>query len=70
MRFRFLSLILLGVLVLGSATAATLTLQQGSSGFSGCDDTFIGTGGYNDDGVSNFGECDTLMVHAEHYNPG
>lgn len=50
--------------------AATLTLQQGTGGYSGCTDSYIGTGGYGNDFNQNFGECGTLIVNSEHYNAG
>lgn len=60
-----------GFLLVGTlAHAVTLTLQQGTGGYSGCRDSFITDGGYNDDEDANFGDASTIYVNAEHYNPG
>jgi len=48
----------------------TLLLQQGADGYSGCTDSHIGTGGFDDDQSQNFGECGDLLLSTEHYNPG
>jgi hypothetical protein len=53
-----------------AAQGATLVLQQGTNGYSGCTDSCISTGGYGDDQYQNFGECGDLILNTEHYNPG
>lgn len=61
---------LLAVLCAWGGQAGSLTLQQGGGGYSGCTDTYIGAGGSgSDDMDENFGECDTLNINIEHYNP-
>lgn len=50
-----------------SASGATVTLQQGSAGYSGCADTWIATDGYGNTTNSNYGSSATFEIKREHY---
>lgn len=50
-----------------TSIADTITLQQGLNGYSGCTDTFIGTGAYPDNAYQSFGPCSELRVTCSHY---
>ena len=50
-------------------SAATLTLQEGTGGYSGCSDSYLSTGGYYDDYYDSFGTAPTLILNTEQYKP-
>ena len=49
-----------------SCAAATLALQEGVGGYSGCSDSTIHGGGF-DDAAANFGLSPQLLVCSEHF---
>lgn len=56
------------MLVAGTSRAATITLQQGVNGYSGCQDSFVTTGAYSEDGGGvNYGINRFLIINSEHY---
>ena len=63
----------IAALALGSAVtteAASITLQQGLNGYSGCIDSFINSGGFLDDQCENFGLNPFLTVNSSQFNAG
>lgn len=48
--------------------ADSLTLQQGLNGYSGCQDSFVNTGGYSEDAAGvNYGLNQFLLLNCEHF---
>ena len=57
-----------GILVSGASHAATITLQQGLNGYSGCQDSFVTTGAYSEDSAGvNYGINPFLIINSEHF---
>ncbi len=55
------------MLFVDQSRAATITLQQGANGYSGCSDSFIASGGYSADLSQNFGSCLEMRTWCTHY---
>lgn len=56
------------VVASSSAMALTLTLQEGTGGYSGSEDSYV-INGFYDDNTGNYSECPQAVVGADHYNP-
>ena len=52
------------------ADADSASFQQGVNGYSGCEDSHIRSGGYDQNETDNYGANATLYIHSEHYQPG
>jgi hypothetical protein len=50
--------------------SATVIYQEGSDGYSGTTDSYIGSGGYYALKKQNFGTAPTMLVGFEHYQGG
>ena len=48
----------------------TIVLQEGSDGYSGTTDSYIGSGGYSALKKQNFGTAPTMLFGFEHYQSG
>lgn len=53
-----------------SGTAETLVFQEGTAGYSGVADSYIGSGGYYALKKQNFGTAGTMLLGFEHYQSG
>jgi len=55
------------VLFSDTTSAASVTLQQGLNGYSGCSDSFIVNGAYPESRSQNFGHAGELRIACSHY---
>jgi hypothetical protein len=49
------------------SSGATITLQEGVDGYSGCSDSYIGYGGYGAFREQNFGTAPNMLYGQESY---